>query len=285
MRVIAFFSQISDSGKTIACVNLAVALAYLGRRVLVIDLDSQADASLAFGVAAPFEDSIGAALLAEHPISAIIQPTLVECVSLAPASVELSRLDEMNSIRDADRTNADGRLQDIALWLELKSVKGVFDEVLLDCPAQHLFANRLALLASTDVVMPINVSTSHLHATTPDLQLVLMAQEISGGHRPIFNGFLPVHTQARGNWRAQHGEADQYDMPHFSLIPFTPDLRQSKLLPASESIQPTTAAFRQVARELTYGTTEARRRATQLDIAPRSLTPPSQRLSALSAYH
>ena len=284
MRVITFFSQISRSGKTVACVNLAVALARLGRRVLVIDLDGQAEASLAFGVAVAFDDSIGAALLGERSLSAITRPTLFERVWLAPASAELSRLQEMDCTLDADRTDADGHLKDIALWLELNALNNdVYDDVLLDCPTQHAFLHHLALLASTDVIVPLNVATSHLHAVTPDLQMILQAQGFGHGN-PVFNGFLPIHTQPRGNWRAQHREADQHAMPHFSPVPFTPNLSQSKLLAAAESISPATAAFRQVARELTYGIAEARQRAALLHTAPRSLTPPSQRLSALGAY-
>lgn len=282
-RIVAFFSQISRAGRTTACVNLAAALAYLGRRVLVIDLDGQADASLSFGIAVSFADSIGAALLAERPLSAIVQPTLIERVWLAPAAPELSRLKEMDCSRDPERTDANGHLQDIALWLELQTLQETYDDVLLDCPAQHLFLNQLAMLASTDVLVPVNVSGSHLHATTPDLQLLLLAQEICDG-RPTFTGFLPMHARPRGNWRAQLGEADKHEMPHFSPIPFASDLRHSKLLAPAEPIQPATAAFRQVARELTYGIGEARRRAAELELAPRSLTCPSQRLSALSEY-
>lgn len=66
MRVITFFSRISRSGKTVACVTVAVALAHLGRRVLVIDLAGQAETSLAFGVAVTLADSVDATQLGEH---------------------------------------------------------------------------------------------------------------------------------------------------------------------------------------------------------------------------
>lgn len=62
MRIIAFLSQKGGCGKTTACVNLAAALAGMSRRVLIVDLDSNACASLTFNAVASLESSVASAL-------------------------------------------------------------------------------------------------------------------------------------------------------------------------------------------------------------------------------
>ena len=108
MRTIAFYSLKGVCGKTTSCVNLAAALAEMGRRVLVVDLDANARASRTFSKVVGFDDSVGAALLAHKPLKAVIQPTDVAGVWLAPASAELRVIAQRRDIADPERVGEDG---------------------------------------------------------------------------------------------------------------------------------------------------------------------------------
>lgn len=286
MRIITFFSHLRGSGKTIACANIAVALAHLGQRVLMVDLDGRAGMSNLFGINARFEESVGMAILAERPLLAITRTTAVARVWLAPAAPELARLSEMGGSPDKDRTQPNGRLGQGALWLELCGLANAFDFILLDCPADSEFMSAQALIASHEVLAPVSTSIINLDVTNPSIQFIWRAQQCWPDARPVFIGFLPIHTQRRGNWRAMRPQADQDDMPHFTPIPFWPACRanqhaptlKQRLVVLAEPLHPTAVAYLQVAHEIRDGLTRARAFAVLLKQAPTSYTPQSYRL-------
>lgn len=266
MRIIVFLSQKGGVGKTTSCLNLAALLAEAGRRVLIVDLDSNACASQMFGVVGSQENSVAAALLGEQPLSAIIHPTDIERLWLAPGTTNLSLL-ERQIVADPTRANEQGQLDDIALALEIGRLPpDAFDFVLVDCPGGHLFTERMALLAGTEVVIPTGLSIIDLYAATPTLQLILMAQDILGGNTPAFLGFLPNGAGKGGIPRKIRGELEIYAMPCFTpirqsavlrSIASAPEVRQ-RIMVLAYPDHPVTASFRQVAREIELGIDTAR---------------------------
>ena len=95
MRIISLSNHKGGTGKTTASCNLAAAIANQGKRVLVVDLDAQANTSLAFGVKAPNRHIYGA-IKGEYPLEASyvqVFPSLVlvpSCLDLGAAEIELS---------------------------------------------------------------------------------------------------------------------------------------------------------------------------------------------------
>lgn len=266
MRVISFLSQKGGCGKTTSCLNLAAALAEQGRRVLVLDLDSNACASRTFEVVGHVENSIVAALTGEHPLMEIIRPTALERVWLAPGTTNMAQL-ENAVIHDPARANAQGRLEDFALALELERLDATaFDYVLIDCPGGNMFTARLALLASTDVIVPTGPSQLDLYAATPTLQLILMAQEIRGNRQPAFLGFLPNGAGKAGLPRKIGKELDTYAMPCFTPIRHSASQRTIgaapkiplRIMVTAHPGHPVAACYRQVAREIEMGIEAAR---------------------------
>jgi chromosome partitioning protein len=266
MRVISFLSQKGGCGKTTSCVNLAVTLAGIGRRVLIIDLDSNACASRTFEVVAAFENSVAAALAGEHPLAEIIRPTGLERVWLAPGTTNLSLIEKMD-IQDSTRADGQGRLEDIALALELEQLKAeAFDYVFVDCPGGNLFMARLALLASTEVIVPTGLSIYDLYAGTPTLQLILMAQEIRGGDAPAFLGFLPNGAGKSGLPRKIGKELEAYAMPWFTPVRNSALMKSIasapkvplRIMVSAHPGHPVTASYLQVAREIEMGIEAAR---------------------------
>ncbi len=284
MRTIAFFSLKGGCGKTMSCVNIAAALAERGKRVLIIDLDANACASRTFGVIANFDDSIGAALLAHTPLKSVIRPTDVDGVWLAPASAELRVIDVRQDIHDPERVNPDGSLNDIALSWELYDLGKGFDYVLVDCPGGDTFMHRLALIASDEVILPTGLSAYDLHATTPSLQLILLARKArDAGGRPRFLGFLPNGASRRRVPAAMRRTLDEYHASCFSPVrhsgllktmPGRPSVRQ-RLLVLARPEHPAAVRYREIAREIELGIEAARQLAAELARPPDSLTPPS----------
>jgi len=284
MRTIAFFSQVPACGKTTACVNLAAALAEMGRQVLVVDLDTQACATSILGRSVGLDNSVLAALLAERPLRAVIQQTPVKRLWLAPACTELSRIEQMGAVPDPNRATPDGLLTEVALALELQEFQEPFDYVLLDCPNQPIFMHRLVLVACDEVIVPVGLSLEALYATTPTLQLILSAQKVRGDGLPAFLGCL-LHRSGRGSVpREMQRTLAKHQLPCFSTIRHSVRVRSlphrrdvlERLMIFAYPTHPVAAAYRQVAREIDLGIELAHRFAAELACAPSGLTPPSR---------
>jgi chromosome partitioning protein len=266
VRTIAFLSQKGGCGKTTACVNLAAALAEMGRRVLIVDLDGNACASLTFNAVASLDSSVASALLGKQQLTGLIRPSGLDRVWLAPGATNLSAVENMD-VTDSARADETGHLADIALALELERLDDeMFDYVFIDCPGGNLFMGRLALIACAEVIVPTGLSVYDLYAATPTLQLVLMAQQIRDG-QPVFLGFLPNEASKAGVPAKMQAQLDQYEMPCFSPIRNSALLKSITGLPEitqrvvvlARPDSPVAASFRQVAREIDLGIETARR--------------------------
>lgn len=145
MRVISVMNLKGGVGKTTTVVNMAAILARdYRRRVLVIDADPQANATDFFSG----RDTTGgtvAAMKGADP-EAVIASTLIDGVSLVPASMDLALLDIASAVHG--RTELTG-LRDFCSRCE------DYDFVLIDCPPCFTAASCAALAASEDVVIPV----------------------------------------------------------------------------------------------------------------------------------
>ncbi|MEE3326059.1 MAG: AAA family ATPase [Myxococcota bacterium] len=154
MRVISIVNQKGGCGKTTTAVNLAGALAADGARVLVVDMDPQAHATLAFGID-PDEThenlfDVLAEPTQETQLAGILIPVL-ERIDVAPSSVILSALEQkLAAERDDDRTERLSRA--------LAALPSHYDFVLIDCPPAVSLLTFNALRASREVIVPLETS-------------------------------------------------------------------------------------------------------------------------------
>lgn len=143
-KIIAFVNQKGGTGKTTACVNIAAALALKEYKVLLIDLDGQANATISLGVN-PLElkKSMYDVLLNHIELEEIVQQSTRGNLWLAPANIELA-----NS--DISLEGHQTRLKEI-----IQPYKNRFDFILIDCPPSLSLLTVNALSASDDVIIPI----------------------------------------------------------------------------------------------------------------------------------
>jgi chromosome partitioning protein len=154
LRRIAIANQKGGSGKTTMAVNLAAALGENGRRVLLVDLDPQAHASLFFGLKESAETAAGILdALKEEPesVTALTVNTGVTGVDLVPASRWLHAAEKVLAWRKVGReTLLRGALDALP--------RGTYDYVLMDCAPNLEILTLNALGAADEVLIPVEAS-------------------------------------------------------------------------------------------------------------------------------
>lgn len=146
-RVLAVANQKGGVGKTTTSVNLGAALAELGLRVLVIDLDPQGNATTGLGVEArTFELSMYDVLMRDASMEDCIEPTSIKNLFLAPATIDLAGA-EIELVPAFSR--------ELKLRRALDAVRDDFDFVLIDCPPSLGLLTVNALAAASEVLVPI----------------------------------------------------------------------------------------------------------------------------------
>ncbi len=179
MRTIAIVNQKGGCGKTTTAVNLAGALTQDGARVLLVDLDPQAHATLALGLDAESLDENLYEVLADAP-DAQGPPRLPSVIHawsdhlhLAPSGIVLSALEQrLTAERAEDRTQR--------LALALADVAGSYDYALIDCPPNVGVLTFNALRASGEVIVPLETSDFGIHGVQKLLETIALLTDRIG---------------------------------------------------------------------------------------------------------
>jgi len=166
MRTIAVVNQKGGCGKTTVSINLASALAELGKKVLLVDMDPQSHCAV--GLAVPeeqIEQSIYDVLISKSRNEPMRLTEILwqigERLELAPASIDLSAFEQqMAGIPERERC-----LQNV-----LDAVQNDYDFAVIDCPPAVSLLTFNALRAATDVVVPVETGYFALHGLSKQLE-------------------------------------------------------------------------------------------------------------------
>jgi len=176
MRVIAIVNQKGGCGKTTTAVNLAGCLSADGARVLVVDLDPQAHATLALGIDPELVDENLYEVLAEPGGADRMRRVCIEAgpnLSVAPSGIVLSALEQKLSNEPVEQRT--GRLSEA-----LVGVESDFDYVLIDCPPNVGLLTFNALRAAREVIVPLEPSYFAIHGVQKLLETIALLTERIG---------------------------------------------------------------------------------------------------------
>lgn len=154
-RVICFTNEKGGVAKTTSCVNLSAALARQGKAVLCLDMDPQANATVALGLDADSLESDweNYALLtdAQLPLERVIRATDIPGLDVVPADRQLSNCERalINEVGRESRLR--NKLRDYCRSIFTKK----YDVVLIDCPPSLDLITINVLVASTDIIVPV----------------------------------------------------------------------------------------------------------------------------------
>ncbi|HQQ68360.1 MAG TPA: AAA family ATPase [Candidatus Cloacimonadota bacterium] len=168
-KIITIVNQKGGVGKTTTTVNLAAALAVLEKRVLLIDLDPQGNATSGVGIdKETVELQIYDALIGREPIEKCILPTTTNNLFCVPGNINLTGA-EIELVHEFAREHK--------LKEALQPLMGLWDYVLIDCPPSLGLLTVNAMTASTDVLVPIQCEYYALEGVSQLLTTIRLIQK------------------------------------------------------------------------------------------------------------
>ncbi|MBQ6654101.1 MAG: ParA family protein [Erysipelotrichaceae bacterium] len=170
-KIIALANQKGGVGKTTTSINLAAGLAYLGKKVLLVDLDPQANATQGIGVREDIKKSTYELLLQDAKPEECIITKRIPPLDIIPATIDLagSDLEMANYNQDRDKL----------LKAKLTPLKEKYDYILIDCPPTLGLFNTNALTAADSVIIPVQCEYYALEGLTQLLASIRMVQKVS----------------------------------------------------------------------------------------------------------
>jgi chromosome partitioning protein len=189
-KVIAIANQKGGVGKTTTAINLGGALAQLGKRVLCLDLDPQANLTVGLGIDLNTVDKNIANVLIEPDttLDSIIRPTKTKNVDVAPATLELSAA-------EVELFNAIGR--EMALRDNLTpEIAQRYEYIIIDCPPTLGLLTLNALVAANGVIIPVQTQFYALKGVAALLRIIKTVQSRLNPELKVL-GLLPTFYDSR----------------------------------------------------------------------------------------
>ncbi len=218
-RIVCVANQKGGVAKTTTSVNLGAALALRGHRVLVVDVDPQANATTGLGLD---RKRVGAStyelLVGSTPLADIVVPTAISGLMCAPASVDLAGA-EVELVSALSRESK--------LAESLAGVTDDYDVVFVDCPPSLGLLTVNALVAADDLIVPVQCEYYALEGLG---QMIETAERVRRVLNPDLRiaGFLLTMYDARTKLSAQ--VADEV-RSHFGELVYQSVIPRSVRLP------------------------------------------------------
>lgn len=193
-KVIAITNQKGGVGKTTTSVNLSACLADAGKKVLMIDLDPQGNATSGLGIdKEELENCIHDVIIDGLDIKAIIQPTMLKKLFVAPATIQLAGAEvELVSIVS----------RETMLKKALAPIRDEYDFIIIDCPPSLGLLTLNAFTAADSVLIPIQTEFYALEGVSQLIKTVKIVQQTSNKSLEI-EGILLTMYDGRTNLSIQ----------------------------------------------------------------------------------
>jgi chromosome partitioning protein len=148
-RIIAIANQKGGVGKTTTAINLSAALAHFGKEVLLVDFDPQGNAGRGLGIdVTSLRQTVYDAVTSQADPNTLIKATSMEKLWVLPSNLKLASLDSY--------LQSQGSSSPFSLLKEmLQKITKPFDYILIDCPPSLGLLNVNALVASHEVIVPV----------------------------------------------------------------------------------------------------------------------------------
>jgi chromosome partitioning protein len=201
-RILAVTNQKGGVGKTTTAINLGAALARLRKRVLIIDLDPQGNASTGLGIV-PSDRMFTTydLLVDEVPLRDVVRPTSVENLFIAPATTDLSSAD-VDLVGHSQRTGL--------LRAALRSTGTLpYDVVLIDCPPALSLLTVNALVAADAALVPLQTEFFALEGLSQLLLTVRQVRETANPNLRVEGVVLTMFDQRNNLCRHVEDDARQ----------------------------------------------------------------------------
>ena len=252
-RIFAVANQKGGVGKTTAAVNLSACFAGEGIKVLIVDLDPQANATTSVGLdLRTLGASIYEVLLQSIELDEIVEPTMIKGLHIAPSSLDLAGA-EIELVAALSRER---RLREA-----LDSVAAEYDMIMIDCPPSLGLLTINGLTAADEVIVPIQAEYLALEGLTQLVRNIGMVQRSLNPDLELTKLILTMYD-ARTNLSrdvAREIRAHYGDKVCWQAIPRTVRLSEAPSFGQPITIYDPSSrgakAFRALAKEVLRGTT------------------------------
>ncbi|MGP7819558.1 ParA family protein [Niallia sp. 01092] len=189
-KIITVANQKGGVGKTTTSVNLGSCLAYIGKKVLLVDIDPQGNATSGVGIEkADVDYCVYDVLVDDLEVKQVIKATNVENLQVIPATIQLAGA-EIELVSTISR--------EVRLKRALEEVKDNYDYILIDCPPSLGLLTINALTASDAVLIPVQCEYYALEGLSQLLNTVRLVQKHLN-HELAIEGVLLTMLDARTN--------------------------------------------------------------------------------------
>jgi len=163
MQIISIINQKGGVGKTTTVINLAAGLSQQGKKILVIDLDPQGNATTGLGLSnlESSDQTIYGILNGTRNISEVIKKTQFQNLDIITSNVDLSGL-EVETAGDSNRAF----ILKLKLTSYLNDFRASYDYILIDCPPSLSLLTVMALVSSHSLVVPLQTEFFALEGLT-----------------------------------------------------------------------------------------------------------------------
>lgn len=168
-RVIAIANQKGGVGKTTTSINLSSCLAELGKKVLLVDIDPQGNATSGVGIVKQnLENTVYELFIDECTISECLTTSVVDNLNVLPSNVNLSGA-EIDLIGVEDR--------EYILKNVLDQIKDLYDYIIIDCPPSLNILTVNAMTAADSVIVPIQCEYYALEGLSQLIHTINLIQD------------------------------------------------------------------------------------------------------------